>query len=244
MVSRRYFFPRRVSFEDPFWVDCGDGIQLGCYFHEGHPGSKTLVHFHGNGEVVSDYMGDFVSVIDSMGYNCFLMEYRGYGMSTGRPALVRMFDDVETVIRRIGVPPRNLILFGRSVGSLYAIHGVSRFPNAAALILESAIANPLERILLRIHPSEFGTTLDQVEEAVAREINLPAKLTFFDGPTLILHTKYDGLVDVSHAHLLEGWCSGPTQLKVFDRGDHNSIMYVNSHGYFKTIHRFLADFGV
>ena len=103
-VSARYFFPREVKFPDPFWVDCGDA-RLACYYREGHRGSKTVVHFHGNGEIVADYFGDFLSIIDGMGCNCFLAEYRGYGMSTGSPALVRMLADVEKIIPAIGQPP-------------------------------------------------------------------------------------------------------------------------------------------
>ena len=170
LISQQYFFPRPDGFEQPFWVDCGQ-IRLGCYYHRPHPGAKTVVHFHGNGEVVSDYLTDFVPAINRLGYNCFLAEYRGYGLSSGRPALVDMLADVEQIITAIGQPPEKLVLFGRSVGSIYARHGVSCFPNIAGLIIESGIADPLERLLLRVDPREVGATLEQLEAAAAKTLN-------------------------------------------------------------------------
>jgi hypothetical protein len=49
----------------------------------------TLVHFHGNGEIVDDYLGDFVELIGRMGCSSFLVGYRGYGRSPGVPRLAR-----------------------------------------------------------------------------------------------------------------------------------------------------------
>ena len=98
LVSERYFFPRREQFKDPFWVDCGD-VQLSCYYQQKYPDAKTIVFFHGNGEIVPDYLELFVPVFDQMGYNLFLAEYRGYSMSTGVPAMVAMLGDVEHIIK-------------------------------------------------------------------------------------------------------------------------------------------------
>ncbi len=240
LISERYFFPRRAFLPEPFWIDCGDA-RLACCFYEGHPGGRTIVHFHGNGEVVADYAEDFITIIDAMGYNCFLAEYRGYGMSTGRPGLVTMLDDVVPIIRAIDQRTEDLILFGRSLGSICAIHAAWRFPRIGALIIESGIANPLERLLIRIHPEEIGSTADALADAVDEVINHPTKLGSYEGPLLLLHCKYDGLVDVSHADRLRSWAGGPVTTRIFPKGDHNSILHVNSHAYFKEIYGFLRE---
>jgi len=90
IVSSRYFFPRMDPIPDPYWVDAVDGSKLACYYQAVHPDAKTVVYFHGNGEVVADYLPDFPEWIARAGYNLFLAEYRGYGMSTGNPALAGM----------------------------------------------------------------------------------------------------------------------------------------------------------
>lgn len=170
LISQRYFFPSRVSLPDPFWIDC-EGAKLACYYHRPFPNAKTLVHFHGNGEVVGDYLNDFILTIEQLGYNCLLAEYRGYGISTGSPALATMLNDVEQIIIATGQPPEQLILFGRSVGSIYAIHAASCFPSIAGLIIESGIADPLERLLLRITPQELGVDQAHLRMAVEQKLN-------------------------------------------------------------------------
>ncbi len=122
MIASRYFYPRPACFSEPYWVEAADGSRLACYFRRAAPDAKTVIYFHGNGEVVSDYLPDFPEWFVNNGYNCLMAEYRGYGMSTGRPALAGMLDDVERVIDSLGVPDRRVVLFGRSIGSLYALH--------------------------------------------------------------------------------------------------------------------------
>ncbi len=51
LISERYFFPRQGGLVDPFWIDCGEA-RLACAYHEIDPDAKTLVHVHGNGEIV------------------------------------------------------------------------------------------------------------------------------------------------------------------------------------------------
>jgi hypothetical protein len=240
LVASRYFFPQPCRFADPFFVDCEDA-RLGCFLRCNHPGAPIIVHFHGNGETVADYLPEFANEIDAMGFNLLLTEYRGYGMSTGEPFLGRMLDDVEHVVRAVGLPPRQFIFFGRSVGSLFAIHAVSRFPEAGGLIIESGIADLLERLLLRVHPAELGVTVAEIEEEIGRRLNHRRTLSAYGGPLLVMHTRCDGLIDVSHAERLAAWAEGPVTLKIFERGDHNSIFEINRREYYEVIFQFMAE---
>jgi pimeloyl-ACP methyl ester carboxylesterase len=236
LIAQRYFFPRRGTLSEPFWVDAGDA-RLACHLHRVDPSARTLVHFHGNGEIVDDYLGDFVELVGRMGCNCLLAEYRGYGRSQGRPELGRMLTDVAAVVRAAGEPQR-LIFFGRSVGSIFAIEAAARFPQAAGLVLESGIADVRERLLLRVDPAELGVSPQALTEVVARRLDHERKLASFPGPVLVLHARHDDLVPVSHGERLYQWAAGEKRLQVFAQGDHNSIMFANAREYFAT----LADF--
>ena len=240
IISQRYFFPRPAVIPQTFWVDC-PGARLACSYHEIDQSAHTIVHFHGNGEVVADYLDGFPELIGRMGCNCFLAEFRGYGGSTGIPQLGKMLDDVQHTIEAIKQPHDKLILFGRSVGSLFAVKAAGLFPDVAGLILESAIADPLERLLLRVHPEEVGTTLSGLTAAVRQAMNIQKSMTHFTRPTLILHTRHDGLIDTSHAERLADWCGGPVQLEIFPQGNHNDIMFVNGPRYFALISEFLRS---
>lgn len=240
LISQRYFFPRHDPVTAPYWIEC-PGADLACSYHPISPEAKTVVHFHGNGEVVADYLDGFPQLIGKMGCNCLLAEFRGYGNSTGRPLLGQMLEDVESVIKALALPPEKIVLFGRSVGSLFALKAVGLFPDVAGLILESAIADPLERLLLRVHPREIGTTRQGLAQAVEDMLNVRGYLEAFGGSTLILHTRHDGLIDASHAERLAEWCKGPTHLHIFPRGNHNDIMFTNGPQYFGFIQKFLAS---
>ncbi|HET8542036.1 MAG TPA: alpha/beta hydrolase [Anaeromyxobacter sp.] len=242
LVAERYFFPRPAPVPSPLWVDAGDA-RLACALHPTDaPDPLTIVHFHGNGEVVADWLeGGFPEAVASaLGCNLFLAEYRGYGMSTGEPRLGRMLDDVEAIVRAAGAPPGRLVLFGRSVGSIFALEGAARFPTVAGLVLESGIADVLERLLLRLEPAELGATADELAAAVAARLDHRAKLAAYPGPVLVMHARHDGLVPASHGERLAAWAAGPAILKLFDRGDHNSILAANARAYLEALAELVA----
>jgi len=235
LISYNYFFPRVEYMKDPHIVK-SHGYTLACYYHHVEGSGKTIVHFHGNGETSSDYLH---SSLKSLGYSILFTEYRGYGMSSGEPALVSMLNDVETIIASLNVPTEEIILFGRSVGSIYALHGASIFPEIGGLIIESGVSSVAERILMRIFPDEIDSTYDEIVTEEKKYFNHQAKLKIFKGKTLVMHTKYDSLVPSSNALELYEWANEPKELKMFINGDHNNIMAVNRLDYLDTVKAFL-----
>jgi pimeloyl-ACP methyl ester carboxylesterase len=238
LISERYFFPRRDPPRARLDVDAGDAM-LACALRRADPEGHTVVHFHGNGEVVADWQEGFDEAVGRMGWDLLLAEYRGYGGSTGTPRLGRMLDDVAAVLRVAG-PPGRLVVFGRSVGSLFALEAVASRPGVAGLILESAIADPLERLSLRVDPRELGVTPAAFRSAVAARLDQQGKIAGYRGPVLILHSRHDGLVEVSHAERLAAWAGGAVTLRIFERGDHNSILAANADEYLAVVADFLA----
>ncbi|MCD4795039.1 MAG: alpha/beta hydrolase [Bacteroidales bacterium] len=241
IISERYFFPRYEPFENPYFVEC-NGVKLACYYQNNNPESKTIVYFHGNGEVVADYLDFFPQLFDKAGYNILLFEFRGYGMSTGKPYLVDMLNDVECVIKKLNISQTNIILYGRSVGTIYAVHAASVFPNAYALILESGIADTEERIMLRIsNPSEIDSTREELKQEFEKYFNVKEKLSKFKGKSLVLHTVNDQLVDVTHGEKLYEYLNRPKSIHLFERGNHNTIFTVNQDKYFNILFDFLLQ---
>jgi pimeloyl-ACP methyl ester carboxylesterase len=240
LVASRYFFPRAVSFPDPYWVTAVDGSRLACAYHAINPAAKTVVYFHGNGEVVADYLPEFPAWLVRAGYNLLLAEYRGYGMSTGQPALAGMLEDVSAILRSLDIPDHQIVLFGRSLGSLYAVHGVSRHPHIAGLILESGAADITERFFLRVQPEELGVPRTALMDELRRYFDYAAKLKDFQGHTLVLHTRFDELINVRHAEMLYAAAPEPKTLHIFDRGGHNDIFLSNRQAYMQLVETFLA----
>ncbi len=239
LLAERYFYPWPNPFAEPFFVE-GKGGRLGCWYNRNFAEGLTVIHFHGNGETVGEYLDGFAGRIEGLGANLLLAEYRGYGMSDGEPRLAAMLEDIPQIVAASGEKPERLIFFGRSLGSLYAAHAAWLYPGAAGLVLESAIADPLERSLARVEPWQVGVTPEVMQAEVERVFNQRGKLAAFSGRTLIMHTRNDGLVDCSHAERLYQWANEPKELAIFERGDHNNIMSVNEGRYFTLVGEMIA----
>ncbi|GAB4535911.1 MAG: alpha/beta hydrolase [Haliangiales bacterium] len=240
LISARYFFPRSDTPQQPLAVDVGD-VTLMCR-RVVHGGERyMLLCFHGNGEVVADHAHGFEARVAELGLDLFLAEYRGYGGSGGQPQLGAMLADVDPIVAATEVPPERLIVFGRSLGSIYAIELTQRYPNIAGLILESGIASPLERLLLRVTPAELGVTRAAMEAEVTRHLDHERKLRAYRGPLLVLHAAGDHLVDVSHAERNHAWAGSEQKtLRILPHGDHNSIEAHNRAAYWGAIAEFVA----
>jgi pimeloyl-ACP methyl ester carboxylesterase len=240
LIAERYFFPQPDAPDDITEVNV-EGAVLACHFHRPRKDARTVIHFHGNGETVDDYVPWFPEMMEQRGLNTFLAEYRGYGASTGRPLYGAMLDDTEAIFDAVGQPEEQLVVFGRSVGSTYAIELVSRHPRVGALILESGIANPLERLMIRFRPAELGVDAEELARVVTERLDHRAKLEGFGGDLLVLHAADDALIDVSHGRrLAEYGPAGRTELLIFDIGNHNAIMAINMERYWEAIDRLLA----
>ena len=106
----------------------GDGETLIAWYAPASSGKPTLLYFHGNGEIVTDYEG-FAPLYHGIGLSLLVVDYRGYGWSTGKPLTTKMIPDAQAVLDALDdilkengvVPSRPLFIMGRSLGSAPAI---------------------------------------------------------------------------------------------------------------------------
>lgn len=240
-ISGCYLFPQARRVDDPFLVDV-PGATLACYRQVHDPNWLTVVHFHGNGEAVADYVPWLADEFADRELNSLFVEYREYGGSTGKARLVAMLGDGEAALAAAALDPRRAIAFGRSIGSLYAIELALRQPSLAGLILESGIADPAERFLTYADLSNTGIREDEVAEEARRRFDHEQKLAGYRNPLLVLHAEHDGLVDISHAERNYRWAaSDRKQLVRFATGDHNSLYARNRGEYLAALARFVRS---
>ena len=97
------FYPRRDfsgSHGPANAVDCSitvdEGVAISCRFYFGNENYPSILFFHGNGEIASDY-DDIGLIYNQMGINLFVADYRGYGMSGGTPTLTSMIKDAHPI---------------------------------------------------------------------------------------------------------------------------------------------------
>ncbi|NPV90632.1 MAG: prolyl oligopeptidase family serine peptidase [Firmicutes bacterium] len=240
------FYPRPDFREGPvnsfdLYPRMHDGVKGSVRFYMADKASPTMLYFHGNGEVVSDY--DELSPFFNMaGVNLAVADYRGYGASEGVPTFNDLVSDAADIFECVraeqskrGMPP-GLWVMGRSMGSISALEIGARFPDLIkGLIIESGFLSPV-RLIKSFGLSTPGLDIDQVERddrEKARSIRCPV---------LILHGEYDSLVPLREAeHLYENLGSPDKRMLVIPGADHNDIMFVGLEQYFNAIQRFIKE---
>lgn len=101
-ISGKYLFPQNRKLKRPFVVRVNN-VELACFQRIVDNSGFTLIHFHGNGEAVADYVPFMADVFEDMGLNQLFVEYRAYGGSSGEAKLVAMLADGEAVMQSAGI---------------------------------------------------------------------------------------------------------------------------------------------
>jgi pimeloyl-ACP methyl ester carboxylesterase len=187
----RLFYPRRDKSPPPAgavdrFVDV-PGARLHLREHTAADARATILLFHGNGEVVADY-DEAAPQFAEAGAALAVVDYRGYGASTGTPTLRNLIEDAPAVVAALGGRP--VIVMGRSLGSAAAAE-LYRAPPAGvrAFIWESGFVD-LDALVERRGYHE-KTRLSADERRVFDPV---AKLRVGRSPLLVIHGAEDDLI--------------------------------------------------
>lgn len=97
-----------------------DGVRLHGWLINGDSPGPLVVYFGGNAEEVSH----LTSVFSRLPARTALVNYRGFGASSGRPSVERLVADARRLIRHLVAQhggDRPLFLIGRSLGTGIAV---------------------------------------------------------------------------------------------------------------------------
>ncbi len=208
LVQRSILFPRNqiptpshaeatgtISGLQRRWLKISGG-QVETWFFAPPTGPEQLpapavVFAHGNGELI-DYWPEMLQNFNRMGIGLLLVEYPGYGRSSGTPtqdtiaqAFVAAYD---TLVSYKEVDPKRIILFGRSVGGGAACALALKRP-AAALILMSTFTS------VRSMASKFLVPPFLIRDPFD---NLKV-VQQYRGPLLFIHGRHDRIVPFANS---------------------------------------------
>ena len=244
-VLQVIFHPRKEYHSQPppgaidFDVVVEEGVQIGARFHMAGAEDPNILFFHGNGEIVADY--DTIGPLyNEHGLSFLIVDYRGYGRSSGAPTVTSVMRDAHIVYKQVlrWLQAHNrtgpLVIMGRSLGSACAIElAASNEGDISGLIVDSGFALTVPLLsCLGVDTQALGIT-----EADGFKNN--EKIAQFAKPTLFIHAQYDQFIPVMSAELLQVQCAARSkEFQVVPGADHNTIMMQTGEGYFEKIKQF------
>ena len=243
-ILQLLFYPRK-DWEPPpshvvdYVIPVDEDVSVSCRFYSCNSDAPTILYFHGNGEIASDYNWT-APAYTSVGINLFVADYRGYGSSTGSPTFFNMIKDANTIfdffqklLHSEGYS-KDVYVMGRSLGSHSAVEILSHNQDQIrGLILESGFAD-ISRLLSRLSNLEDSSRLEEIESAHM------AKIRAITLPVLIIHGDCDELVPPAQAfHFHENVGAEDKRLVTISGAGHNDIMAVGQEQYFQAIKDFL-----
>ena len=182
------------------------------------PGANfTIVYCHGNGGNISHRFA-MAKHFQEMGWPVLLFDYRGYGKSTGGPpSEEKIYEDTkaaESHVWHIKRGPKNIILYGRSLGTVPAIRrsSFSRDPRRG-LILDSPLLSG------EAMAEEMG--LGWFSRLIYQKLDNQKHLPRVVAPTLILHGDADRIIPIAHSRQLKEIANDDTTLVEIPGGRHN-----------------------
>lgn len=210
-------------------VPTEDGAQIAVLYLPNPRARYTILYSHGNAEDLGQ-LSDLLEQMRQAGFAVMAFDYRGYGLSTGEPpgAKAAYLDEAAVygyATRTLGIPPSQLILYGRSVGSGPAIDLAMQEP-VAGLIVESGFVSAF-RVLTHVTllPFDKFPNLRNI-----RNVHCPV---------LVIHGTADEVIPPWHGRCLFAAAPEPKHIFWVNGAGHNNIVWVAEEQYWNTLQEFV-----
>ena len=155
--SSIFFFPQKshlqtpdqlgLDYKDIFFTSTDNLTIHGWWLNAKAPVKGTVYFLHGNAENISTHIHN-VAWLPEYGYQVFLLDYRGFGLSQGKPNLPGALEDIRNglqfILEQDATQGKPLYLLGQSLGASMAIYFAATDPQArqhlSAVISDAAFA--------------------------------------------------------------------------------------------------------
>ena len=209
------------------WIDSeGERIKV---WVVPRPGSRALLYFGGNAEDVAGNIDLFAAAFPDR--SLYLVNYRGYGGSSGRPAEPGLRADALAVFDHVRQERAEIAVMGRSLGSGVAVQLASTRP-VERLVLVTAYDSLVNVAREYFRWLPVGLLLRDRYESATRANEVEA-------PVLIVIAGDDEIVSRARSEALAAaFKPGQVQVEVIPGVGHNTLD--ESPAYLEAVRRFLA----
>jgi fermentation-respiration switch protein FrsA (DUF1100 family) len=241
-IERMIFFPDAeligtpghlgLDYDDVHF-EAADGSRLHGWFVGGSR-PETFLWFHGNAGNISHRIDNLRLLHDRVGASVFLFDYRGYGLSSGRPTETGLFEDARAALtelrQRSDVRADRIVYFGRSLGSAVALDLAIDHP-PHGLILETPFTS-VRAMVNAILPGPFGRFAPNLFDNLSKVQGLRR-------PVLFVHGDRDEVVPYPQGVELFDAAPQPKRLHTIHGAGHNDTYLVGGADYFERFREFL-----
>lgn len=213
---------------DELFFDVEPGVRInGLHFKVKEP-LGLILYFHGNTRSIkgwAKYAKDFYRYQ----YDVVLVDYRGFGKSTGKRSEADMLKDMQFVYDTLTVqyPEHHMIVYGRSMGSGFATK-IASDNKPRYLILDApyySFKKTVERFL-PILPVKYVLRFHLRTDKWIRHVNCH---------TYIIHGTKDWLIPIANSEKLQSISPNKITLIRIQNGGHNNLPS------FPEYHNFVRD---
>ena len=180
----------------------------------------TILFFHGTSGNISTYT-DITKPLVKNGYQVFMIDFRGYGKSTGTPTHLNIASDAQIVfdniIEKDEFKDLPIIIYGASMGTQIATKmAKDNQDKIAGLILDGTISSFTDMALLSA-PEEQKSIIAQYVTSPYSAKNDIKEIENL--PKLFIHSKEDTSVPFTQGETVYNNASEPKELWIYE-GEH------------------------
>lgn len=211
-LSKNYKFQYQQEFEEINIKSFDDKNLNGLLFKAKDP-KGIVFYLHGNSGAL-DSWGDIASIYTDLGYDIFILDYRGFGKSERKiESEEQVFKDIYIAYKYIlkRYEEKKVVIIGYSIGSGFAAKLASN-NNPKMLILQSPYYNFLE----------FSETKIPYVPDLFKKFKIETNLFIINvkNPIFIFHGKNDNLIPIQNSERLSKLLHKGSQFYQLDNQDH------------------------
>lgn len=219
---------------DALTIPTADGERLHAWSLPADSLRAHIIYFHGNGGNLSVWAPILVR-LQHRGYSVLAVDFRGYGLSTGRPSERGLYRDVDAVLDHVWRDRDRrapIVYWGRSLGAAMAAYAASVRP-PDRVILESGF--PDVRTVVRSSPLLALLTPFSSYRFPTAELMRGVR-----APVLVMHGDRDRVIPFALGRALFESLGGPKRFVTIPGGDHNDVTPLDADAYWSAVDAFIS----
>lgn len=198
------------------WLTTTDHLRVHGWWFANRRAELATLFLHGNAGNVTHRSDHALSIVQA-GSSVLVLDYRGYGKSSGVPSEGGLYRDAAAAynwLRSLGLPGERLILHGESLGTAVATELATRRP-CAGLVLESPFTSLADMA---------NTVVPFLGGAFLRGFDTLTRIKSVHVPVLIVQGEADEVVPISQGKRVFASANEPKTFWPVKAAGHNNLL--------------------